>query len=138
MKLNIVWRKKKTFQSSYNRIKTMFVKETKNFKFQTNSIFGDDESTRHILLQTVRSSIQFNFNSNSHKHKLYTDVKTENRTHANIYRLYLYDSPNYSRALIASLLWSIAGQTHDWHHHYKVFVLPFTRSFRVEFSGVNI
>ena len=34
----------------------------------------------------------------------------------------LYNNPSYSRILIGSRLWSIRGQTHDWRHHYKVFL----------------
>jgi len=39
----------------------------------------------------------------------------------------LYDNPNYSRILIGSRLWSIERQTHDWHHHYKVFPSVFLK-----------
>ena len=34
----------------------------------------------------------------------------------------LHNNPSYSRILIGSRLWSIRGQTHDWRHHYKVFL----------------
>ena len=34
----------------------------------------------------------------------------------------LYNNPSYSRILIGSRLWCIRGQTHDWRHHYKVFL----------------
>ena len=38
------------------------------------------------------------------------------------YSLSIIDNnPSYSRILIGSRLCSIRGQTHNWHHHYKVF-----------------
>ena len=33
-----------------------------------------------------------------------------------------HNIPSHSRILIGSCLWSIRGQTHDWRHHYKVFL----------------
>lgn len=108
--------KKKAFRTTWNGIKTMFVKETNNCKFETNNEFGDNGLSVTSYLELC--AIQFNFYSISHKHTFYTDVKRIEYIHANIYKLYLYNSLNYSRTLIASRLWFMSGQTHGWHHHY--------------------
>ena len=52
----------------------------------------------------------------------YPSVKQLKQIHYNLICPYLYSNPSYSRILIGSRLWSIRGQTHDWRHHYKVFL----------------
>ena len=44
-----------------------------------------------------------------------------NRKHVPCFYRVLYNNPSYSGILNGSRLWSIRGQTHNWHHHYKVF-----------------
>ena len=39
-----------------------------------------------------------------------------------VFKNNLYIKASYSRILIGSRLWSIRGHTHDWRHHYKVFL----------------
>ena len=40
----------------------------------------------------------------------------------------LYNCPNYSCTLIGSPLWCVREKTHDWLHHYKVFLLCFEKA----------
>ena len=43
-----------------------------------------------------------------------------------------YNNPSHYRILIGSRLWSTRGQTRDWHHHFKVFLLHFKMADRCQ------